>query len=49
MRFLFLSKERHHHMINFLSKKGNVDWKKDRLSKKKLLNMIGLFHMDTTI
>ena len=34
MRFLFLSKERHHNMINFLSKKGKVDWKKIDFQKE---------------
>lgn len=37
MRFLFLSKERHHNMINFLSKKGKVDWKKDKLLKNEIV------------
>lgn len=36
MKFLLLSKERHHHIILFLSNKGNVQWKKDRLSKKEI-------------
>ena len=36
MKFLFLSEKKHDEIVLFLKKRGEVDWKKEKLSKKEI-------------